>query len=144
MAPPCPSGPDYRLSVPLRAERPTPVDPALPVDVTARYGEGADRGLSLGGGLFLHLDVLAGARRALVLSLSDGRDVTEGLMTIAPGGIEAEIAQLAASGTDVELRVPESIDPDELMSPAAVPKALAMGARQADADADRLRSFWAG
>jgi NTE family protein len=94
-------------------------------------------------GTGLHLDVLAGARRSLVLSLSDGSDFTEGLMTIAPGGIEAEIAQLAASGTDVELRAPESIDPDELMSPAAVPKALAMGARQAAADHDHLRSFWA-
>jgi hypothetical protein len=49
---------------------------------------------------------------------------------------------LVASGTKVELRTPEAVDPLELMSPAAVPKALAMGARQASVDLAPLTSFW--
>jgi NTE family protein len=89
-----------------------------------------------------HLDVLAGTRRALVLTLSDGSDLLEGALTNAPGDIEAEIAALAATGTEVEVRVPEATDPDELMSPAAVPKAIDMGHRQARADAAALARFW--
>jgi NTE family protein len=91
-----------------------------------------------------HLDVLAGTKRVLVLALSNGSDVLEAMMTVAPGGIEAEMAALAATGTgtEMEVRVPESVDPDELMSPAAVPKAMAMGRRQAVADRDGLRAFW--
>jgi NTE family protein len=94
-------------------------------------------------GTGLHLDVLGGARRALVLGLTDGTDIVEGMLTAAPGSIRTELDDLAATGTHVELRVPEAIDPDELMSPAAVPKAMAMGVRQADADRETLGAFWA-
>ena len=40
-------------------------------------------------------------------------------------------------------RVPDKVDPKTLMDPAAVPDAIAMGRRQAAADADELRSFLA-
>jgi NTE family protein len=94
------------------------------------------------GGSGMHLDILAGAGRALVLALSDGSDVTVGMATNAPGSSKREFADLEASGTEVLLRTPESFDVDELMSPASVPKALAMGARQAAADAAELLAFW--
>jgi NTE family protein len=89
-----------------------------------------------------HLDVLAGAGRTLVLALTEGSELTEGVMTVSPGDIRAEVDALAATGTDVELRVPEATDPDELMSPGAVPKAIEMGHRQAAADATALNRFW--
>jgi NTE family protein len=89
-----------------------------------------------------HLDVLAGAQRVLVLALSDGSELTEGIMTNQPGGGQRELDALVATGTKVELRTPEAVDPLELMSPAAVPKALAMGARQASADLAALTEFW--
>ena len=104
----------------------------------------ADRRCMDGGvsGSGTHLDLLAGAQRVLVLALSDGTELTEGMMTNQPGGARREIEELIASGTKVELRTPEAVDPLELMSPAAVPKALAMGARQASADLATLTSFW--
>ena len=92
----------------------------------------------------IHLDLLAGSRRVVVLSLTDGSDVTDALMTMRPGSSEAELAALRASGSQVMLRVPESVDVAMLMDPAAVPVAIEMGRRQASADADELRAFVAG
>jgi hypothetical protein len=64
------------------------------------------------------------------------------MMTSQPSGGRREIEDLMATGTKVELRTPEAVDPLELMSPASVPKALAMGARQASSDLADLTSFW--
>jgi NTE family protein len=93
-------------------------------------------------GSALHLDLLAGAKRALVLSLIEDSG-TEAGMTFVPGSTQAEIEALAATGTQVEVRLPESVDLDEIMEPAALPKAVQMGRRQAAADAPGLRGFWA-
>lgn len=94
------------------------------------------------GGSGVHLDVLAGSRRALVLSLTDGSQMEEAMMTLHPDEGKQELEDLKASGTDVVLRVPEEVDLLNLMSPAAVPDALAMGARQATADVGELSAFW--
>jgi NTE family protein len=93
-------------------------------------------------GTGMHLDLLAGARRALVLALSDGSELTEAMVTQTPGAAQQELADLAASGTEVLLRTPEEFNIDELMLPASVPGALKMGARQASADAAELSAFW--
>jgi NTE family protein len=92
-------------------------------------------------GTGLHLDLVAGCARAVVLALTDGAGETEGRMTSAPGSIGREVAALGATGTEVLLRTPEKMDLDTLMDPAAVPDAIAMGRRQAAADAADLRSF---
>jgi NTE family protein len=89
-----------------------------------------------------HLDLLAGARRVLVLALTDGRDMNEGMMTLTPSGGRQELSDLEASGTTVLLRTPAEVDMFELMSPAAVPGALALGSRQASADVGLLSDFW--
>lgn len=94
-------------------------------------------------GTGLHLDVIAGARRALVLALSDGSTVTEPGMTIGVGRIERELASLADAGTHVLVRTPVDVDRDQLMSPEAVPHALATGARQGEADRALVMDFWA-
>jgi len=103
-----------------------------------------DRHLMDGGvsGTGVHLDLLAGARRTLVLSLSDGTEPGPGMMTSPPGAFLVERAALEATGTEVFARSPEPVAITELMEPAAVPKALAMGARQARADVAELRTFW--
>ena len=93
-------------------------------------------------GTGVHLDLVAGAKRVVVLALSDGSELTEGFMTNSPGSHQRELDELAASGAEVFTRVPEEATVEELMAPAAVPKALAMGARQAAADAKELVSFW--
>jgi NTE family protein len=89
-----------------------------------------------------HLDLVAGAGRVLVLALTDGSDMNEGMMTTHPGGGAEELEELQASGTSVMLRTPADVDMLELMSPAAVPRALAMGAAQASADVGPMSEFW--
>jgi NTE family protein len=93
-------------------------------------------------GTGVHLDLMAGAKRVLILALTDGSDLTEGMMTSHPGGAERELADLESSGTSVMIRVPEQVDILELMAPTSVPKALAMGERQASVDVGRLSTFW--
>ena len=96
-------------------------------------------------GTGVHLDLVAGADKALVLSLYRDEELTEGMLTLAPGDLTQELDGLAASGTDVFFQAPEHhpMDVPGLMDPKAVPDALAMGARQADADVDRgIAEFW--
>ncbi len=90
-----------------------------------------------------HLDLLVGARRAVVLSLSDGAGFDTGAMTVTPSSFLDEVAALEDGGTKVFHRIPETMDLLTLMDPAAVPEAIAMGRRQAAADADELRTFLA-
>jgi NTE family protein len=88
-----------------------------------------------------HLDLLSGSERVVVLGLTDGTGLVEGMMTTAPGATEAEHAALEASGTRVFRQVPAYVDPMALMDPAAVPDAIEAGRSQAAADAEDLRSF---
>jgi NTE family protein len=94
-------------------------------------------------GTGIHLDLLAGTERVVVLALTDGADVTQAMMTTQPGSTEAELAALRASGSKVFRRIPASVDVATLMSPAAVPDAITMGRAQAAADAEELRAFLA-
>jgi NTE family protein len=89
-----------------------------------------------------HLDLLGGSKRVLILALTDGADLSEGLMTSNPGDGQRELEDLEASGASVIVRTPAKVDLLELMSPAAVPEALTMGARQAADDAALLATFW--
>jgi NTE family protein len=89
-----------------------------------------------------HLDLFSGARRVLILALTDGSDVGEGMMTSRPGDGLRELEELKESGAEVVLRVPSEVDLMELMEPRSVPKALALGARQAKDDAEELAAFW--
>jgi len=90
-----------------------------------------------------HLDLFAGARRVVVLALTDGSDVAQGMMTTSPTATQDEMRSLTASGTEVFRRVPDAVDPAMLMDPAAVPHAIEMGRRQAEADAGELGAFLA-
>jgi len=89
-----------------------------------------------------HLDLFGGTRRVLILALTDGSDVTEGMMTSHPGDGLRELEDLKASGAEIVLRVPTEVDLMTLMEPSSVPKALALGARQASDDAGMLADFW--
>ena len=88
-----------------------------------------------------HLDLVAGARRAVVLNLTDGAGAETGALTSTPTSVVDELTALEASGTAVFHRMPETMDILTLMDPDAVPDAIAMGARQAAADVDELRAF---
>lgn len=94
-------------------------------------------------GTGLHLDLMSGAGRVLILALSDGGAVVEPRMTMSPGTIEREIEELRGSGGRVLVRTPGTVDPDSLMAADVVPDALAEGREQAERDLDELREFWA-
>ncbi|MCU1371419.1 MAG: putative esterase of the alpha-beta hydrolase superfamily [Ilumatobacteraceae bacterium] len=89
-----------------------------------------------------HMDLAAGARRAVVLALPP-LDLGLPDDSARPTDPEAEMAELVASGTEVFHRTPAEVDPEKLMDPAMVPVAFAMGRTQATADADDLRTFLA-
>jgi hypothetical protein len=89
-----------------------------------------------------HLDLLGGSKRVLVLALTDGADLDGGMMTANPDDGRQEVEDLEGSGTSVMVRTPSEVDLLELMSPAAVPRAVAMGTRQANDDLKVLSTFW--
>ncbi len=89
-----------------------------------------------------HLDVLAGAKRALVLSLRALADTNESGMTQNPASSKGELDALKASGTKVFTASPTHFTLEELMSPSAVGSALEMGMSQGSADAERFGDFW--
>jgi NTE family protein len=89
-----------------------------------------------------HTDLLAGAGRVVALTLTDGTEAHEGMMTQGPDSFARELGSLADAGTKLFLRKPTEVDLEQLMSPAAVPDAMAMGRRQALEDADELAAFW--
>ncbi len=105
----------------------------------------ADRRCMDGGvsGTGVHLDLLAGAKRVLILALTDGSEMTDGMMTSHPGEGAQEVEDLKASGSEVLVRMPDEVDLLELMSPHSVPGALALGTRQGNRDAAELAEFWA-
>ena len=93
-------------------------------------------------GTGIHADLVAGAARALVFPIS--ASLPEARLTIAPDGVEREVAALRESGTAVRVchsRLSSTID---FMDPAEVPAALALGALQAGEDAGALAEFWSG
>ena len=63
-------------------------------------------------------------------------------MTSQPGDGRRELEDLKELGHRGAAPHPDRGGPDELMAPASVPRALAMGARQASADVGLLSTFW--
>jgi NTE family protein len=91
-------------------------------------------------GTGIHSDLVAGARRALVFPIV--ADVPQGLMTMSPGGTARELDALRASGTEVLVHHSRLPLTTNLMDPAEVPGALALGAQQAAEDASAVAEFW--
>lgn len=91
-----------------------------------------------------HCDLVAGADRALVISLGAVLKTDLAMMTVRPDSLETEIAELSNTGTQSELRGPNNLDITRLMDPSSVPDALALGAQQAEVDGPSLAKFWRG
>jgi NTE family protein len=88
----------------------------------------------------IHADLVAGARRALVFPIAG--EIPEARLTIAPDATTREVAALRAAGTEVEVRHSRLPMTTNLMDPAEVPAALALGVEQAGEDAAALADFW--
>lgn len=89
-----------------------------------------------------HCDLVAGAKRVVVLSLGANRKEAVPMMTIQPDALQREVAALRDAGSDVLVRGPRTTDLDVLMDPAAVPAAMAEGQGQAEEDAAEFADFW--
>ena len=98
-----------------------------------------------------HCDVISGVKRALVVSLSDGRAdaVRVGLRTSGlPNTLQAEVAALKDAGTEAILKVvglmPGATSVDSIMDPKWIAPCLKDGDDRAVADAAEMRTFWNG
>jgi len=89
-----------------------------------------------------HTDLVAGVGRCLVLAMDAHLDLPDPRMTVRPDTKQREMNALAAAGTEARLRGPTDVDEERLMDPTAVAEARALGARQAEADAEDLVAFW--
>jgi NTE family protein len=85
-----------------------------------------------------HVDLIAGAKRALVVALTDKAPRFSGI----PNDIEQELRYVEAAGTKALLI---AADPGKvhLLSPAEIEPALKAGRDRALREADRIKTFWA-
>jgi NTE family protein len=96
-----------------------------------------------------HCDVIAGVKKAIVISLSDGGPdaAARGLrLSSLPNTLSDEIASLKAGGTDVKLIVaglPPGWTRVELMNPIVIKPALEYGYIRGQSEAAELKQFWA-
>src|SRR5208282_2232767 len=89
-----------------------------------------------------HCDLVAGAKRALVVSLTDGTSGSGPRFSNIPNAIQQELRDLEAAGTKTLLIAanPGQVD---LVSPAEIGPALKAGYDRAVKEADRVKAFWA-
>lgn len=93
-------------------------------------------------GTGVHLDLVAGARKALVISLVDGHEPDLAWGTMTPETIRREFDDLLASGTQALRITPRVAVPEDVMDPRLAATAAQAGLAQADDDVARLRDFW--
>jgi NTE family protein len=96
-----------------------------------------------------HSDVVAGVKRALIISLSDGGPdaVKIGLRTSGlPNTLQQEVKALETGGTKVVLKVvglmPGTTSVDSLMDPKWIDPCLKNGHDRGLADANEMAAFW--
>ncbi|GLK70987.1 hypothetical protein GCM10017643_11020 [Ancylobacter dichloromethanicus] len=96
-----------------------------------------------------HCDVVAGVKRALVISLTDGSsDASKvGLRTSGlPNTLQQEVADLKTQGTDVVLKVvgllPGVSHVDSIMNPKWIAPCIANGEERGRADVAEMKAFW--
>lgn len=97
------------------------------------------------GGIFgtgTHCDLVAGAGRAVVLSMIGDAPLPTAGFTSPIDGMQRELAALRASGTSLFVRSPTIPEGYNLMSPDSVSDGVAMGRRAAEEDLAELRAFW--
>jgi NTE family protein len=89
-----------------------------------------------------HCDLVAGAGRAVVLSMVGDEPLPAAGFTSPIDAMQRELAALRASGTSVFVRSPSVPEGYDLMSPDSVVDGVVMGRRAARQDLAELRAFW--
>ncbi len=88
-----------------------------------------------------HVDLVAGSKRALIITLTDG--LTGAILTTIPHPIAQNIEDIKATGTKVKWIVagtPKGID---LLDPKQIAGALRTGYDRSKIEAPKIKEFWA-
>lgn len=88
-----------------------------------------------------HVDVVAGCKRALVITLNDG--LVPPFLTGVPHPVGENIKQVEATGTKVywiQANPPKDVN---LLDPKQIEPALRAGYERAKLEADKIKQFWA-
>ncbi|MCX7221991.1 MAG: patatin-like phospholipase family protein [Burkholderiales bacterium] len=88
-----------------------------------------------------HVDLVAGSKRALVITLTDG--VTGAILTTIPHPVAQNIKDIEATGTKVKWIVAGTPAGLDLLDPKQIASALRTGYDRAKIEAGKIREFWA-
>lgn len=88
-----------------------------------------------------HVDLVAGSKRALVITLTDG--VTGAILTTIPHPIAQNIKDIEATGTKVKWIVAGTPPGIDLLDPKQISGALRTGYNRAKTEAPKIKEFWA-
>ncbi|MDN4018406.1 patatin-like phospholipase family protein [Zwartia panacis] len=88
-----------------------------------------------------HVDVVAGSKRALVITLTDG--ITGAILTTIPHPIAQTIKDLEATGTKVKWIVAGTPPGISLVDPSQIKGALRAGYERSKVEAQKIKEFWA-
>ena len=89
-----------------------------------------------------HSDLVAGAKRAIVVSLTDGLPGSGPRFSSMPNSIRQEITDLEAAGTNA-LLIAANPGKVNLVSPEEIAPAMKLGYDRAVQEADKVKAFWA-
>lgn len=86
------------------------------------------------------MDLLAGSKRALIITLTDG--VTGVILTTIPHPITQNIEDIKATGTKVKWIVAGTPKGLNLLDPKQIAGALRTGYDRAKMEAQKIKEFW--
>jgi NTE family protein len=87
-----------------------------------------------------HVDLVAGSKRALVITLTDG--VTGAILTTIPHPVAQNIEDIKAAGTKVKWIVAGTPKGLNLLDPKQIAGALRTGYERSKIEAPAIKSFW--
>lgn len=88
-----------------------------------------------------HVDLVAGSKRALIITLTDG--VTGAILTTIPHPVAQNIEDIKATGTKVKWIVAGTPKDVDLLDPRQIAGALRIGYERSKIEAPKIKEFWA-
>ena len=88
-----------------------------------------------------HVDLVAGSKRALIITLTDG--VTGAILTTIPHPVSQNIEDIKATGTKVKWIVAGTPMGVDLLDPKQIAGALRTGYERSKMEAPKIKEFWA-
>jgi NTE family protein len=88
-----------------------------------------------------HVDLVAGSKRALIITLTDG--VTGAILTTIPHPVAQNIEDIKATGTKVKWIVAGTPKGVDLLDPKQIAGALRTGYERSKIEAPKIKEFWA-